>query len=110
MKTFVVILFFGFASISFAEPDCVDSVVFVKKPQCDIAAPTIQNRVQKEQKKETPFGKMPPAKNVLEQAIADKMLVFATNTQPTFSGLQPTEKFGIVFDRASVRLGIRKSF
>lgn len=104
MKVWIFVLLAIVSEASLAE-GCVDSVVFTKKADNCVALP--QNT---ERKEKTVLKGVTPSKTVLEQAIADRMLVFATNAQPSYNGMPSTERFGIEFGRSSVRLGFRKSF
>lgn len=105
MKSFIIILLIGFVSVSFAESACLDSVVFVKKSNC------FEMTKKEEVKEYTVMKGVLPAKTVIQQVVAGKMLVFASNTGQVYSATTSVSEVGIgKLGGHSVKFGLRTTF
>ena len=105
-KSFSFLCFTLFSFNSFAETNarCI-SDVFVNKDQCPISV----NSLYISTKIHNPFDEVKTSNDVLKEKVSKRMLVFFTNNTSLY-GSKSTEVFGVDFNKAQVRFGVRKSF
>jgi hypothetical protein len=90
--------------------------VFVKKVGCEAVHNNAVYRytvsdVNITSAKTNSFQGMKPSRTPIVEAISQRMLVlFATNAEPTYTGIAPITKFGITYSGGAAKLGFKKSF